>query len=491
MRRPKNEHRSLHFVLVVLGVTAIGTLTATAAAVASSGGNGPVDPVDVVAVRDGNTTAVELSLAEAIARAQTTHETVAQAREAIQGAQANLMEAQAGKWPHLEVASQYTHNIKKPSFFLPGEFAQAMGGATKVETGGDYDVTGAVTATWTLWTAGRLSATAGAAREWLASTRYQEEAVRDYIRFQVRRTYCQALLAIENLRIAEQALAETEEAARVARAGFEAGTVSRFDTQRAEVELANRRAPLVEARNAVDQLLLELGRLCGLAPDFTPSLTDTLARVAAPQPVDDLLDLMRSQSPELQALERAVVAARRRVDLQRAQRGPVLQLSGQYVWQGQWDDDPVPTEDELATSANVALGLSLPIFDGRETKGRIEAARADLRTAELELARVRRDKELAVRQSLLQLENALTALDGRREAVQLAEEAHRLALVRLANGLATPLERLDAESAMTTARAQLAAALYAANVAEASLELTVGTPLPATTTDPSGRIHHE
>ena len=82
MRRPKNEHRSLHFVLVVLGVTAIGTLTATAAAVASSGGNGPVDPV---AVRDGNTTAVELSLAEAIARAQTTHETVAQAREAIQG----------------------------------------------------------------------------------------------------------------------------------------------------------------------------------------------------------------------------------------------------------------------------------------------------------------------------------------------------------------------------------------------------------------------
>jgi outer membrane protein TolC len=58
--------------------------------------------------------------------------------------------------------------------------------------------------------------------------------------------------------------------------------------------------------------------------------------------------------------------------------------------------------------------------------------------------------------------------------VRLAEEAYRLALVRLQNGLATPLERLDAELAMTTARGQLAAALYSCSLAQAYLELAVG-----------------
>ena len=46
--------------------------------------------------------------------------------------------------------------------------------------------------------------------------------------------------------------------------------------------------------------------------------------------------------------------------------------------------------------------------------------------------------------------------------------------MRLVNGIATPLERLDAALAMTTARGQYATALYAANIAEAALELTLG-----------------
>ena len=49
-----------------------------------------------------------------------------------------------------------------------------------------------------------------------------------------------------------------------------------------------------------------------------------------------------------------------------------------------------------------------------------------------------------------------------------------LALVRLRNGLATQVEMLDAELAMTTASAQLVQALYACNIARAQLELVTG-----------------
>ena len=85
-----------------------------------------------------------------------------------------------------------------------------------------------------------------------------------------------------------------------------------------------------------------------------------------------------------------------------------------------------------------------------------------------------------MRQARVYLQNAIAALKGRREGVELAQEAYRLAQVRQENGLATPLERLDAELALTEAQVQLAGALYACNQAEATLKLSIGgTNVPA------------
>ena len=195
-----------------------------------------------------------------------------------------------------------------------------------------------------------------------------------------------------------------------------------------------------------------------------------------PEPVDELLRRMNAGSPELKALEHAALAASRSVDLAKAGRGPVVQLQGQYVLQGQWDDELFPADDEAVASASASLQLSLPIFDGFQAKSEILGSRADLRMARLELDRVRRDRELGVRQARAGLVNALTALNGRREAVDLAEEAHRLAVVRLENGMATPVERLAAELALTEARGQMVEALYGCNLAAANLKLAVGGP---------------
>ncbi|MDD3643308.1 MAG: TolC family protein, partial [Candidatus Krumholzibacteria bacterium] len=150
------------------------------------------------------------------------------------------------------------------------------------------------------------------------------------------------------------------------------------------------------------------------------------------------------------------------------------QLGANYLLQGQWSNAGLPGSGQIAHSSAVTVGLAWPLFDGFRAKSRIDRARADLRTAEIESDRMSRETDLAVRVSRLAVVDAIAALQGRREAVGLAEEAYRLAEVRLANGLATPLERLDAELALTTARGQYAQALFAANIADAALELTVG-----------------
>lgn len=418
---------------------------------------------------------MDLSLDQAREQALQNDETLRQASLAIKGAMSDVMAASAGKLPQLDLSGLWQSNLKKPAFFLPPDLAEGFGGSNKVDMGGDWDLQGAVNMTWNLWTSGRLSAAGGAAQEALRATQWQKALVTDLVLYQVEKAYYDVLLAQVQVRISESALAAAEEAFRVTEAAFVQGTASNFDKLRAEVELSNRRTPVLQARNDRDIQTLTLKRLCALASDRDLTLTDRLDTVAKPAPLTDLLTDMHTGSAELAALKHMVAAGRQTVALAQAGNKPVVQLQGSYAIQGQWDDDLLPGSDETATSASTAIAVSIPIFDGYATRADVGQAEARLRSQEVELERVTRDRELTVRQARIHLENALLALDGRQDAVALAEEAHRLALVRLENGLATPLERLDAELALTTARTQLAEILHACNLARAALTLSVGT----------------
>jgi outer membrane protein len=417
-----------------------------------------------------------LSLERAIELGLSNDEALHQAAQAVAGAEGQVVQARSNALPQLSLAAQYGRNILKPSLFLPAEFFGGGSGSVSIEIGEDNEFNAAASISQVLWTAGRVSAGLEAAREYLSTFRYRETATADYVRYSVKEAYYGVLVAAEVLRIEEMASAATAEAARIAHAGFDEGTVSRFDLMRADVELANRQAPLIKARNDYDRALMTLKRRCGVEAAADVVLADTLAAAPRPAGLDTVLAAMRAGSPEIKALEHAVGVQRQFLRIAKADRYPMLNLTGSYAVQSQWSNDLLPSNELIAKSAAVQIGIQIPIFDGLNAKGKIGTARAEVRTAELELERVTRDKELAVRQSYLALQDAREALVGRRESVALAEEAHRLAVVRLENGVATPLERLDAELAMTTARAQLAEARYASLVAAAALELSVGSP---------------
>jgi len=417
---------------------------------------------------------IALTLEKAIELGLENDEVLRQARQGIEGARAEVAQARSNALPHLTLSGQYGRNILKPAFFLPEEFREEPDSPAKVEIGEDNEFYGQATVTQILWAAGRVSAGLVAAKEFLSSYRMQEKAAADYVRFGVKEAYYTALLSRRALDIEKRAMTETEEAVRITRAGFEQGTVSRFDLMRAEVELANRSAPLVKAENDYEQALVTLCRRCGLDLDAELDLTDSLEVTDRPESLQGLVGAMRGTSAEILALDHYISARRQFLRIAKAERYPMLQLSAYYGIQTQWSEGFTPADELIAEVAAVQVGLQIPIFDGFNAKGKINKAAADLRSAELDLERVSRDKELALHQSWLALENALTALEGRREAVELAEEAHRLALVRLENGLATPLERLDAELAMSVARVQLAESLFSYRIALALLELTVG-----------------
>jgi outer membrane protein TolC len=448
---------------------AVLVMAMAAGAAAADSAMGPVLPEET-----SSGMRMTLSLDRAVEMGLAFDETLKQAGEALLAAEASVREAKSGRIPTLDIATQYGRNVLKPVLFLPSDMADAFGGTTKIELGEDNDISAAAYLSWNAWTGGRVSSAIGVTSAIAEAARNGEIAVADYAKFQIQDAYFLVLLAEATLRINEAAYQTTLEAARVARAGNRNGTVSRFDLLRAEVELENRETPMIVARNDLEQALYTLKRRCGIEAHIELALTDSLGFVDQPEDLDMLLARMRSTNPEIIAVGHRVKAAEMNIKLEQRSNWPALELGANYLMQGQWSDDMAVSTDQLAHSSALTAAFVWPIFDGLKTRARVDRARAEYRSAEVELSRVSRDVELAVRVSRLTLVNAIAALQGREEAVELAEEAYRLAEVRLENGLATPLERLDAELAMTTARGQYAQALYAANIAEAALELTLG-----------------
>jgi outer membrane protein TolC len=310
-----------------------------------------------------------ISLDRAVRLGLENDEILRQATEAVAGARGEVQAAKAAALPQLSISAQYGRNFKKPAFFLPEEFREDPNAPAKVEIGEDNEFYGTATVTQILWAAGRVRAGLSAAEQYLESSRFQEIAAADYVRFSVQDAYYAVLLAEEMLQISAKALHDAEEAVRVAKTGFEQGTVSKFDVMRAEVELANRRTPLVAAENDLVRALARLRRRCGIASHVRLTLTDSLTAAQLPGDLDELIAAMRAHSPELKALEHYVSANQYFVRLTRAERYPTLQLSANYAIQSQWSKGFTPDKDLIAHVSGVQLGLYIPIFDGFRTKG--------------------------------------------------------------------------------------------------------------------------
>jgi HAE1 family hydrophobic/amphiphilic exporter-1 len=119
-----------------------------------------------------------------------------------------------------------------------------------------------------------------------------------------------------------------------------------------------------------------------------------------------------------------------------------------------------PGFDQWRKDWSVAFALSVPIFDGFRTRGRIDQAQADLKLARLEESQLREALELQLEAALAEYRTAQAQIQARRQTVALAERALELAEARYGNGLSTQLEVSDAALLLDQARVNEVQALY-------------------------------
>jgi len=311
----------------------------------------------------------------------------------------------------------------------------------------------------------------------------QHQAVLADTALEVRVAYDDVLLAAQQIVVSQASLELLQKELEDTNRRYDAGTVPRFNVLRAEVELANAKPRLIQARNAHRIAKNNLVNLLGcLVPkevweDIPLQLTGSLAvdRFVIEMPAAIAQAL--AKRPELAALRKAEQLRRQEVVQAKAGYWPSLQA---YVGYGSHSSSFYSDLSRDVSGWQAGVQMSWDLFDGQLTRGRVAQARALVQKAQVDTDDATRRIELEVRTAYSNLMESWEVLESQKKVQEQADEALRLARARAEAGTGTQLDVLGAQTALTQARTTQVQAQRDYAVARARLERAIGAYVPET-----------
>ena len=445
---------------------------------------------------------VALSLEQAVTRALTYGEDVKIAEAYVDLAEAQVSQARADIFPQLSVSLGYNRQIRSifrdfefsgPQFppFPPdttsslGQWVSAL--ANALSTAGLADSPFGRVNNWNagltvhqtifegsrLWTAPRV---ASRVRD-TADAQLKEQQWETTL--QVKKAYYDALLTDRVTEIARLSLDQAERQLNQVRHQHKAGNLSDFDLLQAEVQRDNQLPDVVNADNQRELAFLNLKLLIGLPANtrirLTSGFTEPITVHGTPGNVPSLSSLLEDSKarPAVEAVMSEIEARRQAVDIVGSDRWPKLSLSSTYSRQA-FPSGLFPGRDDWRTDWAVGVTMSLSLFDGLRTRGKLDEARLNVAVARERLAQLEKVIALTVEQAYRNLERARAQIDARQQTIKQAERALHLAELRYEQGISTQLEVTDSRLQLQRARINQAQALHDYSVALAELERATG-----------------
>ncbi|MDF7811113.1 TolC family protein [Hymenobacter sp. YC55] len=249
-----------------------------------------------------------------------------------------------------------------------------------------------------------------------------------------------------------------------------AGVANGIDVVRAESRAAQERLRVVQAEANAEQTRLDLERAVGLPQGSSTALTDTLAvRAEAVPSIDAALQQALTSRLDTRIAEQTIEQRALDRKARAAARYPTINAVGDY---GQSANTPFKNDRATRT---YGVQLSVPVFDGGYTRGRINAALSQQRQAEWELGNSRGQVEQDVRTALVGWRLGAEQVRASEEQFQLATRELELATQRFRAGVADNTEVLEAQAGLANARALRVQALAQYGAARLNFAAATGT----------------
>jgi outer membrane protein TolC len=389
-----------------------------------------------------------LALADAIAIALEHQPQVAISDASLQAATARLRQERSALFPDLSIRSAYSKSGPGGSLTTGGAFTTSLSSSLLLY---DFGKTGAAISR------------SGYQRE---SERQALAQMRQDVINRVKQAYYTLLQNEQLVEVQRQNLASQQSHLDEAKARFGVGLVPRSDVVKGETTVAEAVLSLVTAQNTAALSRVNLNVTMGIDVRTPVQVAET-AEAALNIDATTLVDLALAARPDARQAEEDVRAAEAALAAARASNRPSVYADGSYGLQGA----SFASGDD---SWSYGISLQWPLFDGGLTRGRVEEARANLRSAQAQQRNTNQTVSSEVVQAYLNVRSAEEKVIAAEAEATNAEESLRLASGRYQAGVGIYIEVTDAQTALVTAQTNRVNALYGLSLARAELARALG-----------------
>jgi len=257
---------------------------------------------------------------------------------------------------------------------------------------GSYGLNGS----WTVWNGNRNRNTIKQNKYTAEQSALQTEQTANSIKEKIAQLYVQILYLTEAVKVNEQSLETSKKNEERGQQMLEVGKMSKADLAQLTAQRATDEYNIVEAKANIARYKLQLKQLLELnaTTDFdivVPETTDEQALADIPS-LNSVYEAALLNRPEIAASELAVKSSDLSITMARSGYLPSVNMSaGASTSHNSMSSRSFGNQLKNDFSISGGLGISIPIFDGRQTKTSINKAKLQKLSAQIDLQNARDD----------------------------------------------------------------------------------------------------
>jgi outer membrane protein TolC len=278
---------------------------------------------------------------------------------------------------------------------------------------------------------------------------------------QVKQNYVQLLVLRERLKLQKESIVRNQKALNDSRSLLAQGRALRVDTLRAYTSVKNLEPDVLRLTYALQISNQQLRNLLGDVSDTEFVLSDSLQlnpEESIPSE-DGTYKLSVQQRPDLQILTLNKEINDKEIDLYRSARLPVVSFISQYQVQTQTNQFKFGNASYPPVFF-AGVQFSIPIFNGNQNVNRISLGKTERQQADVIYNNAQEQLKTEVKQVLASLIETSERIKTQQNVSETAELSYSITKYRYEKGVASRLELIDSEFALTSAKSNYLEAVY-------------------------------
>jgi outer membrane protein len=410
----------------------------------------------------------QLSMADSLTVEQAVHMTLAnhpliqQVGYGVSAADARVAASRSPYYPDVSFAGLYTLLEPVPSLEIPRM------GSFQFYPENNYDIH--LGFRQTLYDFGKIGAGVELAESGRKTAVDYIEVVKTNLAYRTIAVFDAMLILHQTIAVLDEQIEALEQHLGVSAKKIQAGTATDFDSLTTEVRIAAARNERIDAVRALENGEIALRQLTGLPQDRPVRLRGSLAADAHAIDPDSAMAQAKRQRPELVMSRDSESGAAVQARLASLGNKPSLAFNMTSGFKNGY----VPDLNELKANITAGVQLVVPLFNGYRTRHQREEADANVRAAKAHTADVERQVAGEVEQALAGVKSSLDKIENSGAQVRQAEAALSRAEAQYEAGVATNLDLLDVQTALSQAKLVRLRSMYDYMVSLTALDKATG-----------------